>query len=84
MEKEKKSVEQLEKLVNDQYRELSGLREALSRTQQSLMFRRLDYLFRVIELREAFEPEFVDRCREELQVAMTIPSGDEGEDSGEE
>lgn len=81
--KEKMTREQLEKLVNDQYRELTGLREALSRTQQSLMFRRLDYLFKVIESWDAFDEEFVLRCKEELQAAMVIPKGEE-DDGGEE
>ena len=38
------------------------------------MFKRLDYLFKVIELREKFPAEFVQTCAEEIMAIMTPPA----------
>lgn len=75
--KEKMSREQLEKLVNDQYRELVGLKEALGRAQSGLMFRRLDYLFKVLEMKGCFDEGFVAGCADEIEHAIIIPKGDD-------
>lgn len=37
------------------------------------MFKRLDYLFKVMELKECFSKDFVCKCKEEIEVAMSVP-----------
>ena len=68
---EKPTYEQLE-------REVAGLRgmnnQLIAQLQQMNMgnlFKRLDYLFKVVESKDAFNPEFVDRCTEEIMFHMT-------------
>lgn len=70
---EKPSYEQLE-------REIAGLKgmnnQLIMQLQQMNMgnlFKRLDYLFKVVESREAFNADFADRCAEEIEGHMTPP-----------
>lgn len=41
------------------------------------MFRRLDYLFKVVELRDKFPAEFVQSCADEIVETMTPPTEEE-------
>lgn len=78
---EKPSYEQLE-------REVAGLKgmnnQLIMQLQQMSMgnlFKRLDYLFKVVEFREAFNADFATRCAEEIEGHMTPPeAADEPED----
>lgn len=78
---EKPSYEQLE-------REVAGLKgmnnQLIMQLQQMNMgnlFKRLDYLFKVVEFREAFNPDFASRCAEEIEGHMTPPEvADEPDD----
>lgn len=78
---EKPSYEQLE-------REVAGLKgmnnQLIMQLQQMNMgnlFKRLDYLFKVVELREAFNADFATRCAAEIEGHMTPPeAADEPED----
>lgn len=70
---EKPSYEQLE-------REVVGLRgmnnQLIMQLQQMNMgnlFKRLDYLFKVVEFREAFNTDFAAKCAEEIEDHMTPP-----------
>ena len=38
------------------------------------MFKRLDYLFKVVELRDKFPAEFVQSCADEIVAIMTPPA----------
>lgn len=40
--------------------------------EEQLMFKRLDYLFKVIENAGNFSMEFVQKCSEEIETALTI------------
>lgn len=80
---EKPSYEQLE-------REVAGLRsmngQMMMQLQQMNMgnlFKRLDYLFKVVETKEAFSPEFVNKCAEEIELHLTIPEAPEEPDTKE-
>lgn len=44
------------------------------------VFRRLDYLFKVIENKDVFESDFIDKCVEEIKGIMT-PAESEAKDS---
>ena len=40
------------------------------------MFKRLEFLFKVIENKDSFSSEFVIKCVEEVEDIMTIPTED--------
>ena len=71
---EKLSYAELEKVCNNQYKEIVGLRQAMERSQMTAAFRRLDYLFKVLELSGRFDEGFVKECADEIVRAMTIPA----------
>lgn len=48
--------------------------------REQLMYRRLDYLFKVIENSGSFSMEFVKKCSNEIESALTVP---ESQDTGE-
>lgn len=73
LQAEKPSYENLE-------REVAGLKsmnnQLIMQLQQMNMgnlFKRLDYLFRVVEFREAFNADFAKRCADEIEEHMTPP-----------
>lgn len=80
---EKPTYEQLEKEVAG----LKGMNNQLFMQLQQLnmgnLFKRLDYLFKVVEFKEAFNPEFANKCAEEIESHMTPPSADEESDTNE-
>ena len=70
---EKPSYEQLE-------RDIAGLKsmnnQLLMQLQQinmSNLFKRLDYLFKVVEFREVFNADFAKRCADEIEGHITLP-----------
>lgn len=70
---ERPSYEQLE-------REVAGLKgmnnQLIMQLQQMNMgnlFKRLDYLFKVVEFKEAFDADFVTKCTREIEGHMTPP-----------
>ena len=70
---EKPSYEQLE-------RDIAGLKsmnnQLLMQLQQinmSNLFKRLDYLFKVVEFREVFNADFAKRCADEIEEHITLP-----------
>ena len=71
---QKLSYAELEKVAENQYKEIAALRQAVERNQIAAAFRRLDYLFRVMELKGCFDDEFVKGCADEIVRAMTIPA----------
>ena len=65
-ENTKMSYEELERVANDLY-------VRLQQSDMTNMFKRLDYLFKVIKLKESFTPTFVERCVKEVEMMITIP-----------
>lgn len=66
-ENTKMSYEELERVANDLYIRLQN-------ADMSNMFKRLDYLFKVIKFKDSFTPTFVESCVKEVEMMMTIPS----------
>jgi hypothetical protein len=66
-ENTKMSYEELERVANDLYIRLQN-------ADMSNMFKRLDYLFKVIKFKDSFTPTFVESCVKEIEMMMTIPS----------
>ncbi len=79
---EKPSYEQLD-------REVAGLKSMNSQLIMKLqqmnignLFKRLDYLFKVLEVApkfpaDVFSPEFVTQCAKEIEVHLTLPESTE-------
>jgi len=70
---EKMSYEQLENIAHqfsDQNRQLHA---DLLKAQEVGFFKRLDYLFRVVDNPGAFNSTFWTNCRDEVETIMTIP-----------
>lgn len=79
----KPTYEQLE-------REVAGLKGMnnqlimqLKQMDMGNLFRRLDYLFKVLEVAPSLNPEFVDRCAKEIEIHMTPPETIEEPDAAE-
>lgn len=70
---EKMSYEQLEGIahqLSEQNRQLFAKLQELNMTN---MFKRLDYLFKVIENGHMFEQGFLEKCIAEVESLMTVP-----------
>lgn len=79
---QKMSYEQLEQVahqLSEQARQLYG---QLQKSNLSNMFKRLDYLFKIVENGHMFKQDFLDRCVKEIEDIMTVP--EEPENSEEE
>lgn len=70
---EKPSYEQLEREVIGLKSMNNQLIMQLQQMNMANLFKRLDYLFKVVEYREAFNPDFARRCAEEIEGHMTPP-----------
>ena len=62
----KPSCEELENLA-------SSLYEKLQEANMYNLFKRLDYLFKVIKYKESFSEGFVSKCIAEVEGIMSIP-----------
>ena len=82
---EKMSYEQLENIAHQLSDQAKQLYAKLQEANMVNMFKRLDYLFKVVENAHAFNEEFVAKCVAEIEDLMTIPETEEGtEDKTEE
>lgn len=63
----KLSYEELENAANNLY-------ARLQQAEMSNMFKRLDYLFKVVKYSGAFTPAFVESCVTEIEGVLTIPA----------
>lgn len=81
---EETKVKQEKPSYEDLERELVGLRglnnQLLMQLQQANMgnlFKRLDYLFKVVEFEESFTAEFATKCAKEIEEHLTLPEPSE-------
>ena len=79
---EKMSYEQLENVAHQLSDQAKQLYMQLQNANMSNMFKRLDYLFKVVENSHMFKLDFVDKCINEIEDFMTIP--EETEDNSKE
>lgn len=77
----KLTYEQLEAVASQLSDQAKKLYERLQEANMSNAFRRLDYLFKVVEFGPMFPDSFVERCAGEIQAMMYAPEGQE--DSGD-
>ena len=74
---EKMSYEQLEGIahqLSEQNRQLFAKLQELNMTN---VFKRLDYLFKVIENGHMFKQYFLEKCIAEVESLMTVPEQEE-------
>lgn len=69
----KLSYEQLEQVAKQLSAQSEQLYYKLQEANMNNTFKRLDYLFKVLENDISFEPEFVSKCSEEIVQLLTIP-----------
>lgn len=82
---ETKAPEQPQKLSYEQLQNIAGqlqqqniqLRRVLEQSNMENMFKRLDYLFKVMEYPHMFSDEFVQKCAAEIESSITIPEPEE-------
>lgn len=74
---EKMSYEQLENVahqLSEQNRQLFAKLQELNMTN---MFKRLDYLFKVVENGHMFKQDFLEKCIAEIENLMIVPEQEE-------
>ena len=70
---EKLSYEQLENVAHQLSEQTKQLYMKLQAANMSNMFKRLDYLFKVIENGHMFKQDFLEKCIAEIEEIMTVP-----------
>lgn len=83
-EKKKLSYEELENVCHQLSDQARTLYQKLQDTTMTNMFKRLDYLFAVLENKDAFPDDFVKKCVDEVVNSMTIPETPETEEKTDE
>jgi hypothetical protein len=73
-EKEVKKLpyEELEKVARHLSNKCIELEQQLESCQVDNIFKRIDFLFKVVELKNTFSEEFYNRCVKELEELLTI------------
>ena len=74
---EKMSYEQLENIAHQLSEQAKQLYMKLQATNMSNMFKRLDYLFKVVENGHMFKQDFLEKCITEIEELMTVPEVEE-------
>ena len=82
--REKLSYEQLADVCHQLSEQSQTLYRKLQEANMSNMFKRLDYLFAVVENRAAFPEDFIKKCVNEIITSMTIPEAEEKEGDDKE
>lgn len=75
---EKMSYEQLENVAHQLSEQSRQLYMKLQAANMNNVFKRLDYLFKVIENGHMFNQAFVDKCVSEIEELITVPEDTEG------
>ena len=70
---EKLSYEQLENVAHQLSEQTKQLYMKLQAANMSNMFKRLDYLFKVVENGHMFKQDFFEKCIAEIEEIMTVP-----------
>ena len=74
---EKMSYEQLENVAHQLSEQNRQLFAKLQELNMVNMFKRLDYLFKVVENGHMFNPDFLEKCIAEIESIITVPEQEE-------
>ena len=69
----KLSYSELENVAHQLSEQTKQLYMKLQATNMSNMFKRLDYLFKVVENGHMFKQDFLEKCIAEIEEIMTVP-----------
>lgn len=78
---EKMSYEQLENIAHQLSEQAKQLYMKLQAVNMSNIFKRLDYLFKVVENGHMFKQDFLEKCIAEIEEIMTVPEETEEEET---
>ena len=78
------TTEQLTQLIDQLYGRNQQLVEALNEKNTALMFKRMDYLFKIVEQSHMFDDEFVTKCIDELQKTLDVTQIETNMEDGEQ
>lgn len=70
---EKMSYEQLENIAHQLSEQAKQLYAKLQDANLNNMFKRLDYLFKVVENGNVFSKDFFEKCVSEVEEIMAVP-----------
>ncbi len=76
-EKQKLSYEQLEEVAQQMNEQLKKVYQQLQEASMGNLFKRLDFLFKVLENAHMFDDTFVDTCTNEVVKLITLPEDKE-------
>ena len=79
---EKMSYEQLENIAHQLSEQSKQLYAKLQAANMNNMFKRLDYLFKVVENGHMFKQDFLEKCVAEIEEIITVP--EEAEEDNKE
>lgn len=74
---EKMSYEQLENVAHQLSEQNRQLFAKLQELNMANIFKRLDYLFKVVENGHMFKQDFLEKCIAEIESLMTVPEQEE-------
>ena len=74
---EKMSYEQLENVAHQLSEQNRQLFAKMQELNMANMFKRLDYLFKVVENGHMFDQDFLEKCIAEIESLMTVPEQEE-------
>lgn len=80
----KMSYEQLENIAHQLSEQAKQLYMKLQDANMNNMFKRLDYLFKVVENGHMFKQDFLEKSIAEIEEIMTIPEETEKDNKEEE
>ena len=72
-EQKKLTYEELSNVAGQLQQQNKFLVEQLQKNQGESFYKRLDYLYKTLELREIFPEEFIGDCIDEIVGTITIP-----------
>lgn len=75
----KLSYDELENAANELLMQNQQMYNELQKANMANVFKRLDYLFKVVEFNTSFNTEFVNSCVAEIEDMMTIKDTDKKE-----
>lgn len=75
-EQKKLSYEELNNIASQLSQQNQQLYAQLQKVNMTNAFKRLDYLFKVIENGAMFNPEFLNNCISEIEESLTIREED--------
>lgn len=80
----KMSYEQLEQIAHQLSEQSRNLYNKLQEANMGNMFKRLDFLFRIVDLSAKFPEDFVNSCIAEIQELMVLTEEGSDKETSEE